>query len=226
MNELRLVLLLIGVLVIGGIYYFGTRKKPGGAASVDADPKATQESSSPVRKEPLTAGLFGRRKDTTGSMDSGRQQPPGEDQAGVSIYPPQPEKIVTLYIHAQGDKMLSWHAIKEAAEKAGLEYGKDNLYYRYRDNGSSKDMMFLVANMLKPGIFTPDTQTRGLVLIMTLPGPVSALDSWETLLPVGQRLAELLDGTLTDEHHNAMSRQQIAFIREQMREFDRQHVAS
>lgn len=215
MNELRLVLLLIGLLVIGGIYYFGTRKKPGGATTTGGD---VTDDAPGDKKEPGFGGLFAGKKDAT------PVSPPGQDKAGVSIYPPQPEKIVTLYIHAQGDKLLSWHAIKEAAEKAGLEYGKDNLYYRYRDTGSSKEMLFLVANMLKPGIFTPDTQTRGLVLIMTLPGPVSALDCWETLLPAGQRLAELLGGTLTDEHHNAMSRQQIAFIREQMREFDRQHL--
>ena len=223
MNELRLVLLLIGALVIGGIYYFGTRKKPPAANEVANDSAEGQ------KKEPRVGGLFGQRKSPPAETEPG----PGHtrpvekgDRSGVSIYPPQPEKIVTLYIHAQGDKTFGWHAIKAAAEQAGLEYGKDNLYYRFRDNGSSKDMLFLVANMLKPGIFTPDTQTRGLVLIMTLPGPVSALDSWETLLPVGQRLAELLGGTLTDEHHNPMSRQQIAFIREQMREFDRTHAVT
>ncbi len=221
MNELRLVLLLIGVLIIGGIYYFGTRKKPEGAVAADS-PEGAPGHQEPNKKDPVLGGLF-EHEEPSGEM-SAASTSAGSGQAGVSIYPPQPEKIVTLYIHARGDKLLSWHAIKDAAEKAGLEYGKDNLYYRYRDNGTSKDMMFLVANMLKPGIFTPDTQTRGLVLIMTLPGPVSALDSWDTLLPVGQRLAELLGGTLTDEHHNPMSRQQIAFLREQMREFDRQHA--
>jgi cell division protein ZipA len=219
MNELRLVLLLIGALVLGGIYYFGTRKKPDQAQETEPPVSAGNK---PAKKEPALGGLFAGKSKRAASASSGDNPAPGQDEkAGVSIYPPQPEKIVTLYIHAQGDKLLSWHAIKEAAEKAGLEYGKDNLFYRYRDTGSSKEMLFLVANMLKPGIFTADTQTRGLVLVMTLPGPVSALDSWETLLPVGQRLAELLGGTLTDEHHNAMSRQQIAFLREQMREFDR-----
>ncbi len=215
MNELRLVLLVIGLLVIAGIYYFGTRKKPGG----ENGPSSQEDAATWQKKEPAIHAGGWRSAPEDGPYES-------HEQAGVSIYPPQPEKIVTLYIHAQGDKMLGWHAIKDAAEKAGLEYGKDNLFYRFRDNGTSKDMMFLVANMLKPGIFTPDTQTRGLVLIMTLPGPVSALDSWDTLLPVGQRLAELLGGTLTDEHHNAMSRQQIAFIRERMREFDRAQASN
>ena len=58
----------------------------------------------------------------------------------------------------------------------------------------------MVANMLKPGIFQPDMRTTGLVLIMTLPGVLPALDMWDTLFPVGERFAQILSGKLTDEN--------------------------
>ena len=34
---------------------------------------------------------------------------------------------------------------------------------------------------------------------MALPGPLSALDAWDALLPTAQRMAELLDAIVPDE---------------------------
>ena len=106
---------------------------------------------------------------------------------------------MTLFLHAKEGQQFDWHLIKSAAEKAGLEYGEDHLYYRYREVGQQKDIIFMIANMLKPGIFHQDMRTTGLVLIMTLPGTMPALDMWDMMFPVGKRMAELLSGKLTDE---------------------------
>ena len=57
---------------------------------------------------------------------------------------------------------------------------------------------------------------------MTLPGPLPALDAWEMLLPTAQRLAELLDAQVLDEGRNALGRQRIAHIRDELRAWDRQ----
>jgi cell division protein ZipA len=58
---------------------------------------------------------------------------------------------------------------------------------------------------------------------MTLPGPLPALDAWDAMLPTAQRLAELLDGQVVDEQHNALGRQRIAYIRDDLRAWDRKH---
>jgi FtsZ-interacting cell division protein ZipA len=100
------------------------------------------------------------------------------------------------------------------------------LFYRYREVGKQKDFIFMVANMLKPGIFHPDMRTTGLVLIMTLPAAMPALDMWDMMFPVGKRMAELLSGKLTDENHNVFSNQRIASMREEMREFDHKTIIS
>ena len=132
-------------------------------------------------------------------------------------------RIVTLFLHAKDGLQFDWHQIKDSAAKAGLEYGEDHLFYRYRRVGSVKKALFLVANMLKPGVFDPDLRTTGLVFIMTLPGEMNALDLWDTMFPVAKRMAELLDGSLTDENHSAFSRQRIASMREEMRTFESTH---
>jgi cell division protein ZipA len=82
-----------------------------------------------------------------------------------------------------------------------------------------------MANMVKPGSFDMSRldalQTPGVTLFMTLPGPLPALDAWEMLLPTAQRLAELLDATVLDEGRNALGRQRIAHLRDELRAWDR-----
>jgi cell division protein ZipA len=45
---------------------------------------------------------------------------------------------------------------------------------------------------------------------------------WDTLLPTAQRMAELLDGVLLDSERNALGRQRVANIRDELRAYDRQ----
>ena len=68
-------------------------------------------------------------------------------------------------------------------------------------------------------------ETPAIAFFLTLPAPVSALDAWETLLPTAQRMAELLDGVLLDESRNALGRQRIQYLRDELRAWDRQHEA-
>jgi cell division protein ZipA len=86
--------------------------------------------------------------------------------------------------------------------------------------------VFSMANMVKPGNFDmaqlDSVRTPGVTLFMTLPGPLPALDAWEMLLPTAQRLAELLDAQVLDEGRNALGRQRIAHIRDELRAWDRQ----
>jgi cell division protein ZipA len=65
--------------------------------------------------------------------------------------------------------------------------------------------------------------TPGITFFVTLPGPVPALDAWEAMLPAAQRIAELLGGELLDEDRNALGRQRVAGLREELRAWDRQH---
>ena len=54
---------------------------------------------------------------------------------------------------------------------------------------------------------------------------VPALDAWETMLPTAQRMAELLEGVVLDDSRNALDRQRIGQIRDELRAYDRQREA-
>ena len=138
---------------------------------------------------------------------------------------PDYDKIVSVYLVARAGQSIAGSDLVVAAEKAGLVYGHMNIFHRMVDQHPELGPIFSVANLVKPGYFDlrqiKDLQTPGVNFFITLPGPLSALDAWDTLLPTAQRMAELLDAVLLDEQRNALGRQRIANIRDEMRAYDR-----
>lgn len=137
------------------------------------------------------------------------------------------ERIITLFVIAREGSHFNGPDLIVAAEKAGLEFGDMGIYHRLVDGKRELGPIFSVANMLKPGNFDLarlDTlRTPGVSFFMTLPAPMPALDAWDAMLPTAQRLAELLDGLVLDEERNALGRQRVAHIRDQLRGWDRDH---
>jgi cell division protein ZipA len=137
------------------------------------------------------------------------------------------ERIVSLFVVARDGGPFVGADLIVAAEKAGLEYGDMGIYHRMLDGKPELGPIFSMANMVKPGNFDVSRidvlQTPGLSFFMTLPAPISALDAWDAMLPTAQRLAELLDGQVLDEERNALGRQRIAHIRDELRGWDRDH---
>lgn len=213
MTELRIILAVIGAIVLAVIYYLGTRKKSekDGLDSLLEDSNVDMELDFDISRP---NGL--PRKKSSISVDEAHQAIKEEIKNTK-------EKIVTLFLHAKDGQQFDWHLIQSASEQVGLELGEDKIYYRYNGFGENKELVFMVANMLKPGIFQPDMRTTGLVFIMKLPGVMPALDMWDIMFPVGERIAEILSGKLTDENHHIFSRQRVAAMREEMREFDHHH---
>ena len=214
---LRIILLVIGATVLALIYYFGKKKEADKKNNVDAqiEPELGFNSSGSISSSRPTSRPNDLPRDPAGlSVDEVHEMHQEEDKLTSK------DKIVTIFLHAKDGQQFDWHLIQSAAEQVGLELGQDNLYYRFKGFGENKELVFMVANMLKPGIFQADMRTTGLVLIMTLPGVMPALDMWDTMFPVGERIAEILGGKLTDENHHIFSRQRIAAMRDEMRAFD------
>lgn len=136
------------------------------------------------------------------------------------------DKIVSLFLAARAGQSLHGPDLVVAAEKAGLVFGDKDIFHRLVDNHPEQGPIFSVANLIQPGSFDmaaiQELRTPGISFFMTLPGPVSALDAWDAMLPTAQRMAELLDAVLLDEQRNALGRQRIANIRDELRAFDRQ----
>ncbi|PNS08205.1 cell division protein ZipA [Solilutibacter silvestris] len=139
------------------------------------------------------------------------------------------DKIVSLFVAARAGQSFHGPDIVVAAEKTGLTFGHMNVFHRLIDRHPEQGPVFSVANIMKPGSFDmaqiQALETPALAFFLTLPAPVSALEAWDMMLPTAQRIAELLDGVLLDEERNALGRQRIQHIRDELRAYDRQREA-
>jgi cell division protein ZipA len=227
-TELRVIVVVVGLIVLALIYFFGRPKRLGQGE------RRTARRAEDERIEPTFGDVDGEPRQ--GELDvslqaeldrlgkEGAAKPAARSPVGVR--PDRKiERIVTLIVAARSGTTLPGSDVVVAAEKAGLEFGDMGIFHRLVSGMSDEGPVFSMANMVKPGSFDMSRldalETPGVTLFMTLPGPLPALDAWEMLLPTAQRLAELLDATVLDEERNALGRQRIAHLRDELRAWDR-----
>jgi cell division protein ZipA len=232
--DIGIPLAVAGGLLLLAIAFFGRPRKPDqGRRLFGRRPEARRE---PVIGDPDAEGALDDAiqtelellERTLSGKDLGDEPAASGAPAtpGVGARPPAAfDRIVTLFVAARPGETLRGSDLVVAAEKAGLVYGDMNIFHRLVDGKPEAGPVFSVANMLKPGSFdlrrVHEIQTPGITFFMTLPGPMAALDAWETLLPTAQRMAELLDASVLDEERNTLGRQRIAHMRDELRSYDR-----
>ncbi|MEN5426796.1 cell division protein ZipA [Stenotrophomonas pennii] len=230
---LRIGILTAGLLLIAAILLFGRPKKKTQGRRVEGDPGADGAQ----RREPVLGG----------GDDASRGEPgdPAVDGAQAELGLADAEanansdlgkrasqdfdKIVSLFVAARAGEQLRGEDIVVAAEKTGLVFGHMNVFHRLVEGHPERGPIFSMASIMKPGSFDMGTiremETPAIAFFLTLPAPLTALDSWEKMLPTVQRMAELLDAVVLDDSRNALGRQRIAHIRDDLRAYDRQHQA-
>ena len=219
-TDLRLVLIVLGLLLLAAIYFFGRPRRPDQGKRVGQRREGRIEpviEAGPDGGE--AAGIEGSQPELElPAADAQDARPGSRAEQGY-------DRIVTLFVAAREGEPLHGSDIVVAAEKAGLVFGHMGIFHRMVDGHPEQGPIFSVASMVKPGHFDmgriQELRTPGLSLFMTLPGPLPALDAWETMLPTSQRLAELLDAVVLDEQRNTLGRQRIAHLRDQLRAYDR-----
>lgn len=135
----------------------------------------------------------------------------------------QSELIIPIYIVARRE--FEGSDIFPVLGELGLRYGEMKIFHHYgMGEIKIKKPIFSLANMMEPGTFDPDSteefSTPGLVLFMRLPGPFGGRVAFELMLNTGQKIAEILEGNLEDEHHRSLTQQVIQTLRERIAHFE------
>lgn len=243
---LRAGIIVAGLLLMIAIYYFGRPSRPdqgrrveGGRSKSARDKRGGRGPGNGRGKGERVEPSIGEQLESEladGDAVQSEMELDGADTAEASAAHELGrrtnedfDKIVTLYVAASAGQKLRGPDIIVAAEKTGLTYGHMNVFHRLVEAHPERGPVFSVANIMKPGSFDmPDIQsmeTPAIAFFLTLPAPVSALDAWEMMLPTAQRMAELLGGLVLDESRNALGRQRIQHLRDELRAYDREHEA-
>ena len=227
-STLRWILIIVGIVIVGSIFLFGNpdrKRKP------KASRKIKEEM--PQRREPTLDGAEWEAEDLAdeaesadqGELDISTTEPPPRP-APIPRKPagPPPDKIMTLFLLARDNHMINGAELLQAAVNTGMEYGDMNIFHRVPEG--SERAVFSLANAAKPGYFERDEwntfETSGVAVFMALPGPLNALDAWDSMLATARRMSEILNADLLDDEHSPFTRQREAQVREEMREYERQ----
>ena len=223
MENIRWILLLVGVVIILGIYLFARLK--------------TLQLSLP-RRRPKSAAQ--RRKAVSdvdgigidGRIDSGVEDlgelfveaGPAEPVIAAPSRQPVPEvrpdHVFSLFVTAPPGVPFRGPMLLGALANARLEFGEMQIFHRVELIDGREKPLFSVANIREPGTFDPAAMenftSQGLALFMQVHPGIDAVWAFEAMVEAARSLADSLDGTVCDATRSALTKQTIGHMREEV----------
>ena len=175
-----------------------------------------QDVSKELREETISKRVQEANRIRTETSNNSSVEPAATDK-------PSKEMLVIFHVVAHESEVFTGPMIVRMMSDLDLEYGNMGIYHYNVERLNKKHSVYCVANMIKPGVFDMETmdafETRGLTMILQLPGPEDELKSFNIMVEHAQRLAAFLNGELLDEDHNKLSKQSISLYKEQVQLF-------
>jgi cell division protein ZipA len=215
MDGLRWLLLLFGLLVIAGVYFYSRREKEKPAEEPVETPGA--------RVEPT---LGGDDSEDVGDDLEPRIESP-DDEAPELETESAPQKIVTLRLVGHDKRPFQGDELILSMRGIGLRHGKFGIFHRYDGNDESRTI-FSAASLVEPGSFDlaniKDQQIPGISLFLVLPGPVDSVEGFDLMMAAARALSQSLDGELLDESGSTLSIQRERYLREEIIQYQHSNL--
>lgn len=218
MDSLRLTLVIIGLIIIGGIYIkFRSANNKIRSNDNDFIPVLTPIEDEPDFKdfEALSQVISGRDRIEEYSKQTHSDFTAVDETAEIS----SESLLVILNIMATKGQTFTGKDIHTEMISVGLVHSEHQIYH-YQKNDVA---VFSIANAIEPGFFElaklDEISTPGLALFMQLPGPVECREALDTLLDISKQLADALKGDLCDESRSVLTPQTILHIKEKVEEY-------
>lgn len=232
MDDLRWILLIAGVALIGGIYFLGRRGRGERDESLldaahdvnvpDTSARTPRPAQDPDELDGLTEQLE-QLTDLLADPPSARTRRARQRKQAPGAQPvaDTPEKIVAIHLAAPHGSRFSGTDLARVFEARGYRFGEHDIYHSVHEGRT----VFSVVNMVKPGSFDPDAmagfETPGISLFLQLPGPLAATVAFDILVAEANALSQILGGSLQDASHSTLTPQTVQHLREEVLEFSR-----
>lgn len=223
MDGLRWLLLLFGLLVIAGVYWYSRREQTKKeepdvhervAPTLDGEPAQTQDG----ENEPAGSG-------EPMAADEG-SEPDEETDAEAGDAEDVPQKIVAIRLVARERGVFAGDELVLSLRGIGMRHGKFGIFHRL-DGNDEKRTIFSAASLVEPGSFDlpniKEQQIPGISLFLVLPGPVEGAQAFDMMMDAARTLAQSLDGELLDESGSTLSIQRERYMREEIVQFEHSH---
>jgi len=210
MDGLRWLLLLFGVLVVAGVYFYSRYQRT-----------KTDEAPSPQVSSDRVEPSLDVESHVDDHADDEAAGGPTSPDPEVEIDEPE-QKIVTLRIVARNQGAINGEELVLNLRGIGMRHGKFGIYHRYEGSDEDK-VIFSAASLVEPGTFDLQTireqELPGISLFMVLPGPIDAAQAYDLMIAAARALAQSLDAELLDESGSTLSIQRECYLREEIIQF-------
>jgi len=235
-DTLRLILIVAGGLLLAGLYLWERRRNRSDRDEDFEDEDFEAEDLGEDKREPKLGPWGSDQGDASGGVAVGTEARGPSDPSGepeqIELHfqesvLPAPENVpkgtrglLLLCFHVTPKEgTLGGEAIVHAASRCGIEPGEMDVFYRFSDEpGASKNALFTVANMVKPGTFPfggmAEFESPGLTLFSRAEGAADDLLRLEVMLETTHCLADALKAEVRDETRALLTPQ----IEERLRE--------
>jgi len=225
---LRIILVVFGLLVIAGVYWWERRGRTGDTEPDDEDPLLREDIEPEGKREPRLGPWEGNTEQGGGARGGDASQTSLSESVSDEALEPEREAVpepppgpmlVALYVASLGEP-FGGAAIVHAAGRCGLEPGEMDIFHCSLGEGPRRQVLFSMANMVTPGTFPfgamAEFQSPGLTLFAQLDGSPDDPGRMEELLGTGHALAEELDAELRDGQRQPLTREVEDELREQV----------
>jgi cell division protein ZipA len=138
--------------------------------------------------------------------------------------PAGPQEVIIINVMARQGAMFSGTDLLPVLRKQGLHLGEMSIFHRHAELDGSGQVMFSMANMVKPGTFNlaamETFSTPGVSFFLQLPNKLGNLPSFEKMLAAANAVKVGLDGEFKDENRSVFTRQTVEHCRQRIQDFE------
>jgi cell division protein ZipA len=210
MDGLRLSLLLVGLVVVAGVYLYTRFQRTNTEDQTDQVVPAE-------RVEPSLADTGAPELESADVSDADDEDVHlAVNSDAEAAYE---QKIVTLRVVARNDGAFPGDELLLSLRGIGMRHGKFGIFHRFEGNDENK-VIFSAASLVEPGSFDianiKDQEIPGISLFMVLPGPVDGAQGFDLMMAAARALAQSLNAELLDESGSTLSIQRERYLREEI----------
>lgn len=217
MEGLRWVLLLIGAIVVAGVYLY-SRKVSQRPPPTERRKEPSIEAVSDPADEPLNVAEPASLEDPAADVVEPVEEQEELAEPELASEPPE-QMIVTLRLVAGKQRYFKGDELALALRGLGLRHGKFGIFHRH-EGTDEKKTVFSVASLVEPGSFDlknlKDQEIPGISMFLVLPGPMDGPQAFDLMMAAARTLVQGLGGELLDESGSTLSIQRERFMREEI----------
>ncbi|NQD95049.1 cell division protein ZipA [Pseudomonas sp. CrR25] len=147
---------------------------------------------------------------------------------GVAKELPPVEEVLVINVVARDGDGFKGPALLQNILESGLRFGEMDIFHRHESMAGNGEVLFSMANALKPGTFDLDDiegfSTRAVSFFLGLPGPRHPKQAFDVMVAAARKLAHELNGELKDDQRSVMTAQTIEHYRQRIVEFERRQL--